>query len=354
MAQSPSTSETVRRYRVGFGALVTTSIVDQDERDHFGSRAWGAPTDFGVAHACRRICIPASTARPVSEAALKIMALRRDGQCGCGKRLAAGERAAWDRVGRVVVCLDCMNSAANASAITTTDPPIVDEPSISAETELGVAGASAQAEFDRRRTKRESRIREAHPRLGGLIMALTDEPQSTRAWESGAAGERRLATKLAELDGTVVALHDRSVPRSRANIDHIVVGPRGVFVIDAKRYKDASISVRRSGGIFGPAREQLMVGGRDKTKLVDAMTWQVDAVRLALSSNDAFLSTRVIPALCFIDGQFPLFGSVDIQGVHVRGLRGLAKLVSAEGPLDADARDRIARHLAEALPSKGV
>jgi Nuclease-related domain len=29
-------------------------------------------------------------------------------------------------------------------------------------------------------------------------------------------------------------LHDLAVPRSRANIDHLVIGPGGVFVIDSK------------------------------------------------------------------------------------------------------------------------
>ncbi len=31
-------------------------------------------------------------------------------------------------------------------------------------------------------------------------------------------------------------LHDRRIPGSKANIDHIVVGPAGVFAIDTKRY----------------------------------------------------------------------------------------------------------------------
>jgi len=34
----------------------------------------------------------------------------------------------------------------------------------------------------------------------------------------------------------VVVLHDRAIPGSRANIDHIGIGPTGVWVIDTKRY----------------------------------------------------------------------------------------------------------------------
>jgi hypothetical protein len=32
-------------------------------------------------------------------------------------------------------------------------------------------------------------------------------------------------------------LHDLAVPGSRANLDHLVIGPGGVFVIDSKQYR---------------------------------------------------------------------------------------------------------------------
>ena len=58
------------------------------------------------------------------------------------------------------------------------------------------------------------------------------------AWRRGAAGERRTARLLDPLErhGWAV-LHDLAVPGSRANIDHLVIGPGGVFVIDSKQYR---------------------------------------------------------------------------------------------------------------------
>ena len=58
------------------------------------------------------------------------------------------------------------------------------------------------------------------------------------AWQRGAAGERRTARLLAPLErhGWAV-LHDLAVPGSRANIDHLVIGPGGVFMIDSKQYR---------------------------------------------------------------------------------------------------------------------
>ncbi len=151
---------------------------------------------------------------------------------------------------------------------------------------------------------------------------------------------------------SVIALHDRRVPKSRANIDHIVIGPAGVHVIDAKRYRNAKIAVRRTGGFISPVRTQLMVSGRDKTKLVDAMDWQVAAVRTALGDSAELAEVPITAVLCFIDAEFPLFGTIELNEVHVRGPGGTAKLVSAAGPLDPPSRERLARHLAARLPAK--
>lgn len=290
--------------------------------------------------------MPADPAGPA--AALKIMTLRRADRCACGAEIAAGERGAWNRTTRTVLCLSC----ADAGITPTPAQPAPVTPPEPAALDIGHPGASAQAEFMRRHDKREAAIRAAHPRLGGLVVALTDDPQSTRAWASGAVGERRFGAAMADLGQAVIALHDRRIPRSRANIDHIVVGSSGVFVVDAKRYKDASINIHRSGGLFGPVREQLMVAGRDKTKLVEAISWQVDAVRTALGSATEYGELPVVAALCFIDGQFPLFGTLRMNGVEIKGLRGIAKLVTRDGPLDAAAREGVARHLADQLPPK--
>jgi hypothetical protein len=63
------------------------------------------------------------------------------------------------------------------------------------------------------------------------------DPQSTRAWARGSEGERRLAAHLLRTVGDrAVLLHDRKVPRTRGNIDHLAIAASGVWVIDAKHY----------------------------------------------------------------------------------------------------------------------
>ena len=86
------------------------------------------------------------------------------------------------------------------------------------------------------------------PRLSLLLGALAAvaigwglrfQPSSDAvAWRRGAAGQRRTARLLAPLErhGWAI-LHDLAVPGSAANIDHLVIGPGGVFVIDSKQYR---------------------------------------------------------------------------------------------------------------------
>lgn len=68
--------------------------------------------------------------------------------------------------------------------------------------------------------------------------------RSAALWERGAQGEEAVARALAELPDGWVALHDLAWPgRQRANLDHVVVGPGGVFVVDAKNWS-GDIEVR--------------------------------------------------------------------------------------------------------------
>lgn len=128
----------------------------------------------------------------------------------------------------------------------------------------GEAGASARREHERRKAIRESAVRERHPRLGGVILALQDAPQHETSWGQGASGEKLVAQALAKRCSDVAVLRDRRIPGSRANIDHIAVAATGVWVIDTKRYR-GKLQIAKS--LFG--KPTLRIAGRDKTKLVE-------------------------------------------------------------------------------------
>lgn len=68
-------------------------------------------------------------------------------------------------------------------------------------------------------------------------LGLLAPPQSAAAWDAGAAGERMTAALLQPLQAAGWhILHDRAIPGSRANVDHILAPPhaRYLIVLDSK------------------------------------------------------------------------------------------------------------------------
>lgn len=232
--------------------------------------------------------------------------------------------------------------------------PRTDSPDVEGKPEdldLGTPGAGARREHERRKSRREAKTREDHPHLGGFLLRLQDESQREKAWRDGAVGEEAVASHLAKTCPEVVVLHDRRMPRSRANIDHIAIAPSGVFVIDAKRYK-GKIEVRRP--LFGHAK--LVIRGRDKTKLVDGLRRQVEAVRAGLAVVEQ--NVPVGGCFCFInpDGQaggsgIPLFRTLSIDGLPLFYPRKLSKHLHRPGPLNDERIEILTEVLIELFPS---
>jgi hypothetical protein len=269
--------------------------------------------------------------------------------------------ASYERGSKTVACLECFpeQSHAASSAASTLKAPPEDafttpgsEPqSVPTTVFSGSAGASARREYDRRKRKREARIREAHPYLGKLILAASDDPQSTRAWAIGARGEEVLGQRLDRLSGRGVhVLHDRRIPRTRANIDHIAVCPTGVFVIDAKKYQGRP-SLRVEGGLIRPRTEKLIVGSRDCTKLIDGVGKQVNLVRSALEGA----GLREIPVrgvLCFVHADWPLIGGhFTVEDIHVSWPKRVSESLLKPGQINDQTAEHIYRTLASAFPA---
>jgi hypothetical protein len=113
--------------------------------------------------------------------------------------------------------------------------------------------------------------------------------RSADLWERGAAGERATAKALASLPSdSWVVLHDVRWPgRPFANLDHVAIGPSGVFVIDSKNW---SGSVQLAGPVL---RQDGRPRGRD---LVSAR-----AAAAAVARQLLFLpSAQVSSVLCFV------------------------------------------------------
>jgi hypothetical protein len=286
----------------------------------------------------------------------RLKARRSDVCAGCAADVAAGDSAGWDTATRTLWCVRCLSAGPDGQAdgappmaTTATSPSRCTENPPPA----AAAGNSASRQYEQRAARREARIRAAHPRLGGLILALAKEPQHQEAWATGARGERTVGAKLDELvNQDLHVLHDRRMRDdagrlTKTNIDHLVVAPSGVWIVDAKAYKGA-LEVRRTGGLFTARAEQLWIAGRNRTSLVEGVQKQVGAVRRELESVQA--DVPVHAAMCFVGTELPWFGSSSVSGIALVGRRGLGKLVRADGDLGAEERGAVAAWLSGRFP----
>ncbi len=217
--------------------------------------------------------------------------------------------------------------------------------------DAGVGGAGARHEYERRKAKDDAALAQRHAfwRAANRFF-YPDGKQTTHAWKVGAEGEERLAATLAKSQeaGQGFALHDRRIPKTRANIDHLFVGAAGVFVIDAKHFSGAEISIERVGGLFGPRTELLKVNGRERKALLEGLHRQAHVVTEVLS--DTGESPTVIPVLCFIDGLIPAREKNRVaRGVRLSTLKGIGELIARAGPLGPEQRFTVAATLHERL-----
>jgi len=291
----------------------------------------------------------------------------------CGNDVPVGVQGWYDPVRKKIACGD--HDLSNSSVA---EPPAVEAaaadeavPTPSCATPVStpppsdVAGASAKAEYERRSARERRRQEQAvaddaawrekvkteHRLAGPVVAAFTPKPvvaetQSTTAWRTGAEGEERVAEVLADVAGIEV-LHDRHWPGTRsANIDHIVVGPSGVFVIDAKKYQGKLELVDKGSWLKSDWR--LYVNGRNETKRVDSMLAQVEAVRGVLGT---FADVPVSGVLCFIGADWGLFGPRKVKTLKEVTMLWPLKLpdvVTTAGTVDVAT---VAAHLRSALKS---
>ncbi|WP_328973380.1 nuclease-related domain-containing protein [Streptomyces sp. NBC_00239] len=98
-------------------------------------------------------------------------------------------------------------------------------------------------------------------------------------WATGAAGERRTRWILAPLVwcglGRWAVLHDRQIPRSRANLDHIVLGKCGPVYVDTKTWKSRKAKVHLRSG-------KLWYGNHPQKDSLDTVLWEASRVAEAL------------------------------------------------------------------------
>jgi hypothetical protein len=236
------------------------------------------------------------------------MRLRHAGECeGCGRALEQGERAHYLRVSRTVRCLPCGPAAAEVAV---------------------TAGSSAAQEAER-----------AAARAARLTERRDAAERRAAAFAAGAEGERIVAEALAPLSAAgYLLLHDRSAG-PRANLDHVVIGASGVWLVNAKHWSgtvDAGETLRHNGR----ARTRQLERAADERRLVEQLL-RTNGLTAPVHSVFAFTASAPDPAT--------------VHDVILRPVAALRVTIGGAPPvLDPRVLDRVAACLVMALPAAGA
>ncbi len=169
------------------------------------------------------------------------------------------------------------------------------------------------------------------------------ETTAVSNWRRGAEGERSTAQLLAPLGhiGWGV-LHDRRIPGTDANIDHLVIGPSAVWVIDSKSYR-GRIKVLGDG--------RLWYGRNCLDNVLQTVQWAAGAVEDRLGSELVDAGLVVRPALCIHGARLPR-SPFDFDGVLLATSDTLLQSIAAGEPaFPTEEADRLTAVAAKSLPS---
>jgi hypothetical protein len=193
---------------------------------------------------------------------------------------------------------------------------------------FGTPGASAMAQYRRRRAAeladylRTLPLRLAAVAAAALVVDLLTRPiglatpaaigaagsltyllrfrvtTNTKAWRRGAKGERLTARRLRRLGRGWTIFHDLAIPGSRANVDHLVIGPPGVFLIDSKHYR-GRLTLTPDGTLWH--------GRYTLTHVLATARWEADVISQVLGAT-------VTPMLCVHGAPLP-WGELMAEGI---------------------------------------
>lgn len=224
--------------------------------------------------------------------------------------------------------------------------PALPEPTSRHTSVFGTPGASAMAQYRRRRAAewadylRTLLLRLAAVAAGGLLAGALARhaglaapaaaiavgglawllrfrvSAETTAWRRGAKGEQRTARRLRPLGRGWTVFHDLAIPGSRANVDHLVIGPPGVFLIDSKHYR---------GRLTLSPEGSLWYGHHPLAGVLATVRWEAAVLSQALG-------ILVIPMLCVHGAQLP-WGELMAEGIPALAADRVVTTMRALPPL---------------------
>ena len=170
---------------------------------------------------------------------------------------------------------------------------------------------------------------------------------ASAAWAAGAEGERRVAQALSVLPEPWVVLHDRLIRPglTESNLDHLVVGPAGVILIDAKNW--GGNVTEWNGGLY---QHRWDAAGRPTHESKHAEVAKVHAMGRETATR---LGMPVTPVLCLAGSRSAQFGEPQqVRGIWVVPVARLVGWLEARPrAVEDDALGRLSTLVMTEFPS---
>src|SRR5689334_12696541 len=176
-------------------------------------------------------------------------------------------------------------------------------------------------------------------------LGSSGDPEATK-WAAGADRERRVADELAKLREAWTVLHDRLIRpgRSESNLDHVVVGPGGLFLVDTKNWSGNVTAW--DGGLY----QHLGHGTERTSQSRHAEVLKVHGMASYMAVETGLPTT---PVICLAGPNEEKFGEPQfIKGVWVVPMSALVSwLESRPVVLDREAAARAVTRAMTSFPS---
>lgn len=177
------------------------------------------------------------------------------------------------------------------------------------------------------------RLQEAARPRSALARALGRDPRSDDAlpWFSGALGEREVGGMLARLPQGWSAFHAVPVGSGSADVDHLVVGPGGVFVVNTKHHRGARLTVYERSILVNGARQPYLRNS------------DLEASRVRGLLLRAGIEAPVRPVIAVVGAKEVRFRQRPTRAAVLRAESLTRWLTRRPSCVDADTASRIAR-----------
>jgi len=161
-------------------------------------------------------------------------------------------------------------------------------------------------------------IQKAHPVLV-FIFRLFGAHSQERAWRRGAEGEEEVAWRLRKLGDGWRILHSVPIGTGETDIDHVVIGPPGVFALNTKNHLGKRVTVYEKAIYVSGTKQPYLAKSRAEGKRATKIL-----------SNACNFPVTVTPMLVIMANE------LDVKGhptdVHVVARKRVANWLANQAP----------------------